>query len=101
METTLLAEKLETTTETESDQKVSFINAFPSDTFLREFNFADWVIILHLFGKLLLRLIKKSVFSFQSAVYFAILKIRTHYSCTYKFPKVKTCKKINPHDRRS
>ena len=23
-------------------QKVAFINAFPSDTFLREFNFADY-----------------------------------------------------------
>ena len=32
-------------------------------------------------------------FSFQTAVYFAILKIRTHYSGTYKFPKGRTCKK--------
>ena len=40
-----------------------------------------------------MRLIKRSVFSFQSTVYFAILKIRTHYSCTNKFPKGRTCKK--------
>ena len=39
-----------------------------------------------------LRLIKKPDFSFQSAEYFAVLKIWTHYSCTYKFPKGRTCK---------
>ena len=38
LETILLAEKLETK---QMKQKVAFMNAFPGDTFLREFNFAD------------------------------------------------------------
>ena len=72
-------------------QKVAFINAFPSDTFSRGFNFADYFYTF--WGNNFCDLSRSLFFSFQSAVYFAILKIRTHYSCTYKFPKGRTCKK--------
>ena len=55
-------------------QKVAFINAFPSDTFLREFNFADY---FYTFSEIIFAIDQEvCFFSFQSAVYFAILKIR-------------------------
>ena len=65
-------------------QKVAFMNAFPGDTFLREFNFADQMIFLTSFREITFAIDQEVCFSFQSAVSFAILKIRTHYLCAYR-----------------
>ena len=43
----------------------------------------------------------KVCFFFSIGSIFCGFKIRIHNSCTYKFPKGRTCKKINSHDRRS
>ena len=46
-------------------QKVALINAFPSDTFLRELNFADWVIFFTPFREITFA-IDREVFFFFS-----------------------------------
>ena len=79
-------------------QKVAFIiNAFPSDPFLREFKFADLVGFFFVpFREITFAIVQELRFFFSICsihVFCSFIKIRTHYSCTYKFPKSRTCKK--------